>query len=99
MGSVLIKGMKMPTWCNDCPFNDKEYDVCVATSDRRVINIPRWDEIRLSHREKWCPLVEVPTPHGRLIDADLVAQTHTSGSFDIAKVVKNAPTVIEAEAE
>lgn len=68
--SLLIKGMEMPTWCNDCPFNDKEYDVCVATTDRRSIRIPVWERMRLFHREKWCPLIEVPTPHGRLIDAD-----------------------------
>lgn len=107
--SILIKGMKMPTWCNDCPFNDTEYDVCVATPDRRLINIPRWDGIRLSHREKWCPLgvgIEVPTPHGRLIDADALLELYElPETWDYLLVplnivkqnIKDAPTIIEAE--
>ena len=63
--SVLIKGMDMPKLCGDCPFysfkkHHPDGVVCKAeiyTDDRNT----RYDD---------CPLVEVPTPHGRLIDAD-----------------------------
>lgn len=68
--SVLIKNMEMPTNCSDCPLN---YDMmsCSVTGTR-------WwsDKIMLmdfdSDNERLydCPLIEIPVPHGRLIDAD-----------------------------
>lgn len=110
--TILVKGMEMPTWCNDCPFNDKEYDVCVATTDRRSIRIPVWERMRLFHREKWCPLVEVPTPHGRLGDLDRLYKhikvecniygKPTIGFEDgnkVLKIIADTRTVIEAEGE
>lgn len=54
--SILIKGKKMPKRCLDCPCFDYEYAEC-------QVNV-------VATRENGCPLVEVPTPHGRLIDAD-----------------------------
>jgi len=51
-----------------------------------------------------CPMVEVPEPHGRLIDADALVNTvvfHTSIPADIKEFIEDligiAPTVIEAE--
>ena len=46
-------------------------------------------------------LVEVPTPHGRLIDADEL-ETHVDNWWDIgeyvfADTIRNADTIIEAE--
>ena len=65
--SVIVKGMEMPKNCKDCPLN---YDqmACAVTGTR-------WwsDRIMLmdfdSEKERLydCPLVEIPTPHGRLI--------------------------------
>lgn len=44
-------------------------------------------------------LIEVPTPHGRLIDAD--ALPHYTGyalsASEVAKAVETAPTIIDAE--
>lgn len=60
----------------------------------------------------FCPLVEVPTPHGRLIDADnfdsikyemllVRSQRYKKGFDDGVKYVQHliieSPTVIEAE--
>ena len=42
-----------------------------------------------------CPLVEVPTPHGRLIDADELLLRSVSGT-EIYHI-SAAPTIIEAE--
>ena len=53
--SVLIKGMKMPKDCVSCRWHARWG--CEIT--HLVTNIAQG-----------CPLVEVPTPHGRLIDAD-----------------------------
>lgn len=67
--SVLIKGMKMPNNCTICRFCVPEADpengeMCMATGKY----VPPCNTDRLEN----CPLVEVPTPHGRLIDGDNV---------------------------
>ena len=62
MSNVLIKGMEMPENCYDCKF-ECENLCCVI--GRRTESLDRPD---------WCPLVEVPTPHGRLVDADEIVR-------------------------
>lgn len=64
---VLIKGMKMPKNCTICRFCAPEADpgdgeMCMATG--------RFMPPCSTERLEECPLVELPTPHGRLIDAD-----------------------------
>ena len=56
--SVLIKGMEMPETCNECYLREK--NVCPVL---RCI-------VEGYYRPSFCPIVEVPTPHGRLIDED-----------------------------
>lgn len=55
-----------------------------------------------------CPLVEIPTPHGRLVDIKSVEDrkfTTVDNEYErwwngaLDSVVDNAPTVIEAEGE
>ena len=62
--SVLIKGMNMPRFCYVCKLGNFEVDhpFCWAVM-RHIPNL-------CNQRPEWCPLIEVPTPHGRLIDAD-----------------------------
>ena len=66
-------------------------------------------------RHKRCPLIEVKTPHGRLIDADalcerLMTEWHTADENGkkiisevmadvVTPIVVGTPTVIEAEVE
>lgn len=60
--SVIIKGMDMPSSCADCKliiYADGTY-VC-PFSGIMALNIGRQDS---------CPLVEIPSPHGKIIDAD-----------------------------
>lgn len=45
------------------------------------------------NRPKGCPLIEIPTPHGRLIDADKVF----CYDFMDEQNIDNAPTIIEEE--
>ena len=100
---VYIKNMKMPKNCLtcklagdgsdskyiwDCPFTEFEYT-------REEGETGRLDE---------CPLVEVPTPHGRLVDADALqckVDDIGLGYYEVLGVtedtVDDAPTVIEAE--
>ena len=93
--SILIKGVMIPKDCTSCPCFIDEYMYCNTV--KRHISVT-------SDRPKFCPLVEVPEPHGRLIDADALSkkayhrQTLTTVA-DMINDINNAPTVIEAEGE
>lgn len=69
--SILIKnGMKLPKSCWDCEFEVPTIDhheACILTGKSYNWGLP--------HRPSECPLSEVPTPHGRLIDADNLLNT------------------------
>ena len=39
----------------------------------------------------------LPKGHGRLVDADEIERTHKGDNWDLHKVLKNAPTIIEAD--
>lgn len=103
--SILIKGMEMPKNCSGCPLN---YDqmACKVTGTRW------WSDTMVlmgfdSDKEKLydCPLVEIPTPHGRLIDVDdfmrhLIINTadlRTLSTGTVGRALHDTPTVIEAE--
>ena len=49
-----------------------------------------------AHRPKGCPLVEVKTPHGRLVDADALAMKWIFGQPE-KREIQEAPTIIKAE--
>lgn len=94
--SVIVKGMEMPKHCIDCVLKNAEDD-CMAQEWQEW---ETWEEMR-----KGCPLVEVPEPHGDLIDRDALVPDicHDWNGFTVpdddysAKCIANAPTVIEAE--
>lgn len=75
--SILIKGMNIPENCLMCPFHGfgdykGESIVCALTgrSEGQLSNV------------LGCPLVEVPTPHGRLIDADALHKATYHRAFE-----------------
>jgi hypothetical protein len=93
--SILIKGMQMPKECLDCPMCDINDD-CVLQKDERF---DTWEE-----QKKDCPLIEVPKPHGRLIDGDALqckVDDIGLGYYEVLGVtedtIDSAPTIIEAE--
>ena len=103
--SILIKGMEMPKNCSDCPLN---YDqmACKVTgtrwwSDTMVLMGFDSDKERLYD----CPLVKIPTPHGKLIDADELNIHDVSPAYGFCVMgvteedIELAETVIEAEGE
>lgn len=100
---VLINGMKMPKNCEECDFchwsNLHQTGRCDRCDDEPVCADFGTDYKRT--RARFCPLVEVPTPHGRLIDADEVhfTMTDTIEQGRAEEALNNAPTVIEAEEE
>lgn len=59
--SVFIKDMEKPKSCFGCDFN--MYD-CYCKISHGGIDRDFWD------CDKPCPIVEVPVPHGRIVDMD-----------------------------
>ena len=116
---LFIKGMEMPENCCVCPcfksiagFKTTAggYLFCKA----KGIAFGKQDsEWIIKQRPNWCPLEEVPTPHGRLIDtSELVMNrlrfSHGMRGEDVSVYVplnevydgiKEAPTIIEAEVD
>ena len=76
--SVLIKGMEMPKSCWNCPcssYYDRTYQVLCDLTEKRLDDKP-WR----SGRDSDCPLVEIPTPHGRLGDLDALYEEISNGN-------------------
>ena len=109
--SVLIRGMEMPERCGICPCFHAEWPMyCQAVKadkNKRIVapyGMPR---------PQWCPLIELPAEHGRLIDADALKDTldyyirEAGWSDEINEAltwvrdefIDHEPTVIEAEGE
>ena len=102
----------MPVSCYECPMAE-EMDM---QEDWYTCNFLKkhfysWDvteDMKEYHRPKECPLVEVPTPHGRLIDADYLKEhiiacatngrpLNTMELSELLEAIDDVPTVIEAE--
>lgn len=92
---VYIKGMKMPKTCEEC--------FLVSSCIGRHWEITKDD---IGYKGEYvkdnCPLIEVPEPHGRLIDVDKVFDEaekilYENKYISIADIddFRNAPTVIE----
>ena len=73
--SVLIKEMKMPSECRKCFMMD--YGIMTGETYCKVNGktlAESYRPIEFDGRPDWCPLVELPEKHGRLIDADAFAE-------------------------
>ena len=111
MSDLIIKGMNMPKNCLLCPCCVGEgtgmgrQHYCQAIDDEPYVSE--------NHRPENCPIPEIPTPHGRLIDADKLMKvikendymlrsclnTVDRGMFTIGikQAIDKSPTIIEAE--
>lgn len=97
--SILIKGdIGLPRDCCKCPFNC--YGLCLANHSKLSV------DKCVKSRHSDCPLVKVPTPHGRLIDCERATfptafryntNDYAKGWNACIKAVQTAPTIIEAE--
>ena len=103
--SILIKDMEIPKNCVECKLSDH-----ISPTECPIYSIEKgdyWDK-----RYKYCPLVEVPTPHGRLIDADAfdervrvaggmseeeLTEDFKDGVQTVLYMLSKQPTIIEAE--
>ena len=88
--SVLIRGMRFPKACDECLINCGRSMLYIGITDRRSPN---------------CPLVEIPTPHGRLIVEKTITEIryhdadgyHIVNGEQLCELEIDAGTVIEAE--
>ena len=101
--SLIINGMDMPKSCEDCVCcqvvpNSLDVYFCYADKNNR--------HVRRGYNEKpsFCPLAEISTPHGDLIDRDDVIEEInrifpcSSDEYEWAyTTVEQADTIIEAE--
>ena len=113
---LYIKGAEMPDCCERCPcayFTEGAFsDMCQATNgeDNDIEEYTDYGK-RKGERPEWCPLVEVKTPHGRIIDGDALMahmdalarpSTEDGGKSQWATgwaeaFIKAQPTILEAE--
>ena len=113
--SILIKGMEMPQSCDDCVMGH-ELSVGTCVTGYGCLAMLRMGEARIrpiscGTKPDWCPLIEVPTSHGRLIDADALLESikearkkdpeiedvYIDDYFTVAEWVVSAPTIIPAD--
>lgn len=96
--AILIRNMKMPETCDDCPLLDWDlsYIKCGVVNRKFDINEEHFRESRAYD----CPLVEVKEPHGELIDRDEVVELfkkYQSELFDyedILEILQSAKAVV-----
>lgn len=101
---LYIKDMEMPKSCFNCKFPR----ACQAIT-RRIDEMVRTELFPQDHRHSDCPITEVPEPHGRLIDADKLADSFEPSDFwnpdaedncfAAVRIVHSASTVIPASVE
>lgn len=100
-----IVPQKMPLRCFECAY------ISSSTMDGYSCKVSH-KSLASEHgintgKPNWCPLIEIPTPHGRLVDLDKLKAQYVHGKADdeiesawisnIRRAIVNAPTVIEAE--
>ena len=99
MSDILIRGMEMPTNCDECRIMVFEDTNCEAELYCGCPIVFKAHPQGVGHRPDYCPLVPVP-PHGRLIDADALGKFPYNMDFcdgyEADEWVQNAPTVIPA---
>lgn len=87
--SIYIKNAKMPECCAECPFDTFADDLHYCT----IKQLPTEDYWEC--RPPFCPMTEVPEPHGRLIDADACIDYIRNSNQRAWEALAYEPTVIE----
>lgn len=76
--SIIVKGMEMPTSCFVCDFAN-----FLSTGEPYCKRFMRPCSLN-GERPNWCPIGEIQTPHGRLVDADAFREGLREGFTDEA---------------
>ena len=117
--SLFIKDVEMPDSCLNCRFRTTMLKNVLSPTMRTSVYVCLINGMEINNwyeaKHKDCPLVEVPTPHGRLIDADRLMEVIEKNSYllkgyynslengmfltGIKQAIDESPTIIEAEVE
>lgn len=84
--SILIKGIDMP--------KEGEHILALIKNDGKC---SYFEETTLSRIMKTTEAIQIPTPHGRLIDRDDIYIGRWDIDSDLAEQIQNAPTILEEE--
>lgn len=107
--NLIIKGMEMPKHAIKNGTDDTLYRSCVIVhpdgTAELIVDSTFADMFGFEHALNRFPLVEIPKPHGRLIDADKLHSSlldvwhseHNPSFIDALREVAGMPTIIEAE--
>lgn len=108
MSLLIDNDMNLPNSCSKCPLKYSSYDMYCCRmiyGDGSIVCVDSYTE----RRNPACPLVEIPTPHGRLIDADRLIRRLNGIEYianaeggrptfsEILEEIAKAPTIIEKE--
>ena len=107
MSDILIKNMKLPKSC-PCELVGVGYDMHCTFAYGVPSRVREYYECcEKETRPDWCPIIEVPTPHGKLIDADAMNEKYgdwyteegTEEGFigTLKYLIAEQPTIIEGE--
>lgn len=105
-----IQGDALPLLNGDCSFNTKDGKIHTVSGKWDLLSYDWVEDIcriiespnEFSDERMWdCPLAEIPTPHGRLIDADdldcVIREIKPIRKGAVCEALFNASTIIEAE--
>ena len=99
--SLIIKGLRLPKHADVNGEKDTAYKCLIlAHSDNSVelvIDTAFASPYDNGHNIQRYPLSEIPTPHGRLIDAEKLKCPLSWQGEIVRATVREAPTIIEAE--
>lgn len=91
--SIIIKGIDMP--------KEGEHILALIKNDGKC---SYFEETTLSRIMKTTEAIQIPTPHGRLIDASELIKSYMKGTktdiddfYDTIDIIDNAPTILESE--
>lgn len=100
--------LEMPKDCPMCPFANYDdmfntFRGCDITRGKRWAVKNDNDYAKLSTRPDWCPLTEVPEPHGRLGDLDELKTAFPCGEYvkteSVRATIDHMRTIIPASEE
>ena len=109
--SLILKGIDMPRNCFECKFGMYDYSgLAQDLAERKKLHkfecVITGKSVTSTKRNRFCPLIQIPKGHGRLIDGgELNKSVHTwnpaytYGRSAFTREIENAPTILEAEEE
>ena len=87
--SILVRSMEMPNTCKECIIGNPKNKTCY------ILGLPKRN---LEIRED-CPLVEIKTPYGDLVDRNyLIAEydrQHKGPAGGARRIMEDAPPIIK----